>query len=125
MSFVRGLRGATTAESNTRPAILEATRELLLALIKENDIAVEDIASIFFTATPDLNAEFPALAARELGWTLTPLLCATEIGVPGSVQRCIRVLMHVNTPKKPGELKHVYLRGASGLRPDISPPRFS
>ncbi|MGQ9497776.1 MAG: chorismate mutase [Desulfotomaculales bacterium] len=120
MPFVRGLRGATTVDDNTRASILDATRELLLTLVKENNIAIEDIASIFFTATPDLNAEFPALAARELGWIKTPLLCATEIDVPGSTPRCIRVLMHVNTSKEQQELKHVYLRGAVSLRPDIT-----
>lgn len=119
MRSVRGLRGATTADANTRASILAATKELLLALVRENDVPVEDIASIIFTTTPDLNAEFPALAARELGWTQTPLLCATEIDVPGSTPRCIRVLMHINTPKRQDELKHVYLRGAVGLRPDI------
>jgi len=119
LPFVRGLRGAITADANTRTSILEATKELLLALVEENNIALEDIASIFFTTTPDLNAEFPALAARELGWTQIPLLCATEIDVPGSTPRCIRVLMHVNTTKKQEELKHVYLKDAAGLRPDI------
>ncbi len=122
MPFVRGLRGATTADDNTRASILDATKELLLTLVKENNIAIEDIASIFFTATPDLNAEFPALAARELGWINTPLLCATEINVPGSTPRCIRVLMHVNTTKRQEELKHIYLKDAAGLRPDISMP---
>jgi len=117
---VRGIRGAITVERNTREEIIAATKELLLSLIRENEIEIEDIASIFFTLTPDLDAEFPALAARELGWQYVPLLCAQEIDVPGAMGKVLRVLMHVNTEKSQEELKHLYLKGAATLRLDLS-----
>lgn len=117
---VRGIRGAITVERNSREEIIAATKELLLSLIRENEVEVEDIASIFFTLTPDLNAEFPALAARELGWQYVPLLCAQEIDVPGAMGKVLRVLMHVNTEKSQKELKHLYLKGAATLRLDLS-----
>jgi chorismate mutase len=117
---VRGIRGAITVERNTREEIIAATKELLLSLVRENGIEIEDIASIFFTLTPDLNAEFPALAARELGWQYVPLLCAQEIDVPGAMGKVLRVLMHVNTEKSQKELKHLYLKGAATLRLDLS-----
>lgn len=116
--WCRGIRGATTATENTREAILEATRELLQQLIAANDIKPEDIASAIFTTTPDINAEFPAVAARELGWLDTALLCGHEMNVPGSLQRCIRVLIHWNTPRRADEIVHVYIRDARGLRPE-------
>jgi chorismate mutase len=116
----RGLRGATTAAANTHEAILEATRELLGRIVASNDLAVEEIASIFFTVTDDLDAVHPALAARELGWGEVALLCAREIPVPNSVRRCVRVLLHVNTSKTQAELRHVYLREAISLRPDFA-----
>ncbi|MDI6709495.1 MAG: chorismate mutase [Bacillota bacterium] len=122
MSVVRGIRGAITVEHNAAEEILDATRELLTALVDANQIAVDDIASIFLTMTPDLNAEFPALAARQLGWHQVPLLGATEIAHPTAISRCIRVLMHVNTDKKQGEMKHLYLREAARLRPDLLMP---
>lgn len=116
---VRGLRGATVAVANTAEAIGAATKELVQALLAENQLELESIASIIFTVTGDLNAQFPALAARELGLHHVPLLCAQEIGVPGSQPRCIRVLMHVNTTKSQKEMRHVYLREARALRPDL------
>jgi prephenate dehydrogenase len=116
----RGLRGATTATENSPAAILAATRELLERLVTRNTLAVEDIASAFFTVTDDLDAAYPALAARELGWTEVALLCAREIPVPSSVARCIRVLLHINTTKGQGDLRHVYLREAARLRPDFT-----
>lgn len=116
---VRGLRGATVASANTPEAIGAATKELVQALLAENDIDLESIASIIFTVTGDLDAQFPALAARELGLHHVPLLCAREIDVPGSLPRCIRVLMHVNTTKSQKEMRHVYLREARALRPDL------
>lgn len=116
--YFRGIRGAITAENNTRTAILAATKELLLELIRANEIQVDDIASIFFSTTPDLNAEFPAKAARELGFVYTPLLCMNEISVPHSLSYCIRILMHVNTPKSQPMMRNVYLREAICLRPD-------
>jgi chorismate mutase len=115
----RGIRGATTVEANSREAILEATAELLAAMVKANDVKPEDVASAFFTTTPDLNAEFPALAARRLGWNDVPLLCGHEMAVPGSLSMCLRILLHVNTDKKANEIVHVYLRGARALRPDF------
>lgn len=119
MSIVcRGIRGATTVEENSREAILEATRELLEQLIAANGLNQEDIASAIFTTTVDLNAEFPAVAARDLGWLDTALMCGHEMNVPGSLQRCIRVLIHWNTSRSAKEIVHVYLRGARSLRPE-------
>jgi len=116
--WCRGLRGATTATENTREAILEATQELLLELIETNGIQFDDIASIIFTITPDLNAEFPAVAARDIGMIETALLCGNEMAVPGSLPRCIRILLHWNTPRRADEIIHVYLREAQSLRPE-------
>jgi chorismate mutase len=103
---------------NTPEAIVEATMELLQHLIEANEIHVDDVASTIFTTTPDLNAEFPAVAARKLGWMSTALLCGHEMSVPGSLQRCIRILIHWNTTRRADELVHVYLREARSLRPD-------
>jgi chorismate mutase len=114
----RGIRGATTVDSNSRAAILEATSELLDRLIEANGVETDDIASALFTTTPDLTAEFPAVAARERGWSDIALMCGHEMNVPGSLRMCLRVLLHVNTERKASELVHVYLRGATVLRPD-------
>ena len=114
----RGIRGATTAAANTAEDILEATGELVRALVALNGLRPEDIASAVFTTTPDLTATFPALAAREVGWTEVPLLCAHEMAVPGSLDRAVRVLLHVNTAHSAAEIRHVYLNGARQLRPD-------
>lgn len=116
----RGVRGATTVESNTREAILEATRELLMAMIKLNNIHHEDLASAIFTTTPDLNAEYPAVAARQLGWHNAALLCAHEMNVPHGLDSCLRILLMWNTTRKPEEIHHPYLKGAKNLRPDRS-----
>ena len=117
MTTVRGLRGATTADDNTKEAILEATRELLEALVDANDVIADDIAAVTFSTTKDLNAEFPAVAARvDLGWTEVAMMCGHEMDVPGGQDRCIRVMMLVNTDKRPKELKRVYLRDAEALR---------
>lgn len=118
--FVRGIRGANTAKGNTKEDIFLATKELLMALVKANQIETEDIASAFLTTTPDLNADFPAYAARELGWDLVPLLCAREIDVPNAMPSLIRVLMHVNTRKSQAEIRHLYLGDAASLRPDLT-----
>jgi chorismate mutase len=118
--LVRGFRGATTADANTREAILEATAELLEELVRANDIQRDHVASIIFTTTPDLNAEFPAVAARNAGWTDIALMCGHEMSVPGSLQRCVRILMHVNTELAADEVKHIYLREATRLRPDLA-----
>ena len=116
----RGVRGATTADSNTREDILQATTQLLALMIRKNDIKSTDIASAIFTTTPDLNAAFPALAARQLGWLDVPLLCTHEIDVPDSLRMCIRVLIHWNTDKSQSEIDHIYVKDAVALRPDLS-----
>jgi chorismate mutase len=117
--MVRGIRGATTVSEDTAAAILEATEELVREIVASNAFEAEDVASALFTVTPDLRAEFPAAAARRMGWTMVPLLNFTEIGVPGRLQRCIRVLIHVNTERTQREMVHVYLREAVSLRPDL------
>ena len=115
----RGIRGATTVKDDSASAILDATRELLICIVKTNDVDVDDIASALFAVTPDLTAAFPARAARELGWRHTALLDLQEIPVPGSLPRCLRVLIHWNTDKPQAEIRHVYLRDAASLRPDL------
>lgn len=114
----RGIRGATTVDENVPDAILEATTELLTELVQANSLDIEDIASAVFSTTTDLDAEFPAVAANRMGWTSIALLCGHEMQVPGSLPRCLRVLLHVNTEKSQHEIVHVYLRGAKVLRPD-------
>jgi chorismate mutase len=116
----RGVRGATTVASNSRDAILEETRKLLALMIRFNDIQSQDVASAIFTLTRDLNAEFPALAARQLGWLDVPLLCGYELEVPQSLEKCVRVLVHLNTDKTQEEIVHVYINDAQKLRPDLS-----
>jgi chorismate mutase len=116
----RGVRGATTADSNSRDDILTATRQLLALLIRLNGMQPEDVASAVFSLTRDLDAEFPALAARQLGWLDVPLLCTYEVDVPGSLRRCVRVLIHWNTDKAQQEIRHVYVKEAERLRPDLS-----
>lgn len=116
--WCRGVRGATTCEEDSREAILAATREMLQLLIEANGLHPDDIASAIFSTTPDLTAEFPAVAARELGWLDTALLCGHEMAVPGSLQRCVRVLIHWNTTRSAAEVVHVYIRGAKNLRPE-------
>lgn len=115
----RGIRGATTVETNSATHILEATGQLLTQILEANGIEVADIASVFFSATPDLTAAFPAQAARDLGWHQVPLLDAQEIPVPGSLPRCVRVLVHWNTSRRQEEVKHIYLGEAARLRPDL------
>jgi chorismate mutase len=116
---VRGIRGATTVDRDDAETILSATEELVREIVAANGIVPEDVASALFTLTPDLRAEFPAAAARRIGWTMVPLLNFTEIGVPGRLARCIRVLIHVNTERTQSEMVHVYLREAVALRPDL------
>src|SRR5437870_10185337 len=115
---LRGLRGATTAAATTREAILEATAELLRVLQHANGFRPDDVESAIFTSSPDLTAEYPARAARLLGWHDVPLLGAAEVPVPDGLPRCIRVLLHFHTTKPQRELKHIYLREAAKLRPD-------
>ncbi len=118
---VRGVRGAITTTENTATAILAATQELLQAILEANpELQPDDIASAIFTLTEDLDAVYPAQAARRLGWTGVPLMCAREIPVPGSLPRCIRVLLHWNTQLGPDAIHHVYLGEAKRLRPDLA-----
>lgn len=114
----RGLRGATTVAEDTAEAILAATRELLYTMIRYNDINPNDVASAYFTTTKDLTATYPAIAARQLGWYDVPLLCGHEMEVPTGLPLCVRILLHWNTNKTPQEVTHIYLHGATILRPD-------
>jgi len=114
--WCRGIRGAITVPENKKEALGAATKELLQKMIKVNKVEISDIACILFTTTSDLNAAFPAAAARELGWTQIPLLCGHEMNVPGSLPGCLRVLVLVNTDKRNDEIVHVYLGGAVTLR---------
>lgn len=117
---VRGVRGATTT-ANDPEAVVDATRELLEHLVMSNGLRSEDVAYVLFTVTPDLDAAFPASAARlALGWDEVPVICAREIPVPGALPSCIRVLVVWNTTKAQGEVRHAYLRGARALRPDLA-----
>jgi chorismate mutase len=118
--MMRGIRGAITVERDDAAAIVDATKRLLTAMTERNDVTLDDIASVLFSLTPDLRAVFPALGAREMGWTHVPMLHFCEIDVPGSLPRVIRVLMHVNTMRALEEVDHVYLDGAVVLRPDLS-----
>lgn len=116
--WCRGIRGATLAANNSREDILHATSELLQGIIEANGLDKDAVACAFFTTTPDLNAEFPALAARRLGWTTVPLLCGQELDVPHSLPQCIRILILVNTEKTAAEMVHVYQKGTEVLRQD-------
>jgi chorismate mutase len=118
--WCRGVRGATTVEANTREEILTGTRQLLALMIRLNGIEGEDVASAVFSLTRDLDAEFPALAARQLGWLDVPLLCTYEVDVPGSLRHCVRVLLHWNTDQPQQDIRHVYIKEAVKLRPDLS-----
>lgn len=115
----RGVRGATTIEHDSRDEVLSATRQLLALMIRRNGIDSADVASVIFTVTRDVTAEFPAVAARQLGWIDVPLLCGYEVSVPGSLAHCIRVLVHWNTTKTQQEIEHTYMREATALRPDL------
>lgn len=117
---IRGIRGATTVKVNGKKEIVSATEELLKKIVKANRLKADDIASAVFSVTRDLDAEFPAVAARRLGWIYTPLLCTNEIGVPGSLKKCIRILLHVNSNTSQKNIKNVYLNGAKKLRPDLN-----
>ena len=116
---VRGIRGAVTAAANTKEAIVEVTERLLQQIVAANDVVPADIAAVFFTTTPDLDAEFPAAAARSLGWKHVPLLCGNEMPVPKRLGHCVRVMMLVNTQRSQSQIRHVYLDGAAELRPDL------
>lgn len=118
---VRGIRGATTVDVNEEQLILQATVELLNGIVEENGVVPEDIAQALVTVTPDLDAAFPAKAIRSMpGWELVPVMCALEVSVKGSLEKCIRLMVTVNTDKKQSEIKHIYLGGAKALRPDLA-----
>ncbi len=117
---IRGIRGATTVEENSEAAILEATREVLEAMTKANNVEPDEIAAVLFTCTPDLTATFPAEAARQLNWLAVPLMSATEINVPGAMPQCIRVLLFWNASSSQEQITHIYLRRAAALRPDLT-----
>jgi chorismate mutase len=118
---VRGIRGAITADSNEERPILDATLEVLHGIVADNGIDPEDICSVLITVTADLDAAFPAKAIREMkGWELVPLMCSVEVPVKGSLERCIRLMVLVNTNQTQKEIRHVYLKGARALRPDLN-----
>lgn len=117
----RGVRGATTADENTQEAILSATRRLLALVIRENDIQPADVASILFSMTGDLDAESPAVAARQLGWNDVPLMCMRELDLSDSLPRCVRILLHWNTDAPAAAIRHIYINEAASLRPDRTP----
>lgn len=117
--WCRGVRGAITVPENTREAIVAASRELLQKIMEVNEVEIGDIACILFTTTPDLNAEFPAVAVRELGWSQVALLCGHEMDVAGSLPCCLRVLVLFNTEKTSEEIVHVYLKGAQRLKAEV------
>lgn len=120
MTYCRGVRGATTADGNTSDEILQSTRQLLALMIRKNGIQVEDVASAIFSTTADIDAAFPALAARQLGWIDVPLLCTHEISVPESLPMCIRILLHWNTDRPQADVEHIYVKEAVVLRPELS-----
>ena len=117
---VRAIRGAIQVEANTADSIFKGVRELLSEILKANSVKTSDVISVLFTATPDLNAAFPAAGAREIGFESVPLICAVEIDVPGALERTIRVMFHVETPLSSSEIVHIYLHGAKSLRRDIA-----
>jgi chorismate mutase len=116
---VRAIRGAIQVDADTRDDVLEGSAELVAAVLERNGLSGDDVISILFTATPDLTAEFPAYAARLLGLTDVPLMCATEMAVPGAMPRVLRLLAHVDTEMARADVRHVYLRGAEALRSDL------
>jgi chorismate mutase len=117
---VRAIRGAIQVDEDSRDAILEGTAELVSAVMSRNDLTTDDVISVLFTVTPDLTSEFPALAARKLGFHAVPLMCATEIPVKGAMPRVVRLMAHVDIDRSRSEIHHVYLRGAAALRQDIA-----
>ncbi|KIH97208.1 chorismate mutase [Streptomonospora alba] len=117
---VRAIRGAVQVDADERDQILEATAELVSEVLRRNEMTPEDVISVLFTSTPDLTAEFPALAARKLGFSDVPLICASEIAVPHALPRVVRLMAHIETEKPRADLQHVYLRGAQALRLDIA-----
>lgn len=117
--MLRGARGAIQIESNTRESILDGALKLVLALVEENGISSENVSSVLFTVTPDLNAAFPAEVRTQIGWNLVPFLCGQEIPVPGSLQRLVRILILFETDRSQNQIRHLYLGEAASLRPDL------
>ncbi|MFA5889446.1 MAG: chorismate mutase [Actinomycetota bacterium] len=117
--MIRGLRGAITLDSDSREQVMDRTSTLIRAMVERNEIESEDIVSVLFTATDDIKSEFPAAAARAIGISQVPLLCAKELSVTDALPLCIRVLMHLYTERSPDQLRHVYLEGARPLRTDL------
>ncbi len=117
---VRGIRGAIDVARNSRGEILSATGELLRAMVRANQVKADDVAAAIFSLTPDLDAEFPAIAARRMGWADVPLMCCVELGVPRAMKRVVRILLLVNTSKRPSALRHQYLGKTPRLRPDLN-----
>ncbi|WP_128894437.1 chorismate mutase [Longirhabdus pacifica] len=118
--YVRGIRGATTVEENVEQEILDKTSELLRTIVEENNVNPADICSVFVTVTADVDDVFPALAIRNMpGWEMVPLMCSLEIPIKDSLQKCIRLMLHANTEKEQGDMRHVYLHEAKKLRPDL------
>jgi chorismate mutase len=120
MSGVKAIRGATQVAENSSTAISAAAQELLSEMLRANAVEIPDVISIILTASPDLNASFPASAARDIGFTDTALLCAVEIDVPGALSRVVRILVHSNVPDSQTDISHIYLHGAKSLRTDIA-----
>jgi chorismate mutase len=118
--ILRGIRGAITIEENSKSLIVAGADELLIEILSKNKINIEDIASIFFSTTKDLNAEYPAVAARKQGLLNVALFCTHEMEIPGGLQKCLRILLHVNTEQGYNDIKHIYLKGAKILRPDLA-----
>lgn len=119
--MIRGVRGAITVRQNIADEIVSATKSLLQTMIEQNAISAEDVASVFISATDDINSTFPAKALRSLkDWTFVPVICMRELDIPDALSKCVRVMMHVNTEKAQSEIIHVYLEGAVGLRPDLA-----
>lgn len=116
---IRAVRGAIQIDQDDRQQVLDATTELLQAVLERNELVPDDLISVVFTTTPDVRSEFPAYAARQMGITDVPLLCATEIDVPGAMPRVLRLLAHVETDRSRSDVRHVYLRGAAALRTDL------
>ena len=117
---VRAVRGAIQVAGNEKALIHEGVKELLSAILRDNDLTPDDVISVLFTATPDLTADFPAVAAREIGFGGVPLMCAVEIAVPGALPLVIRTMLHVHSDRRASEISHVYLHGAKALRRDIA-----
>jgi len=127
MVAVRGIRGATTVDVDSAVEIVAATREMIEALVAQNDFAPDDVAGAWFTTTPDLRSEFPAVAARQLGWVDVPLICGHEMNVPDanprSITRCVRAMVLINTDKPQSAIRHVYLRGALAIKEELDRAR--